>query len=180
MCHFITLIVPTDNVEAVRAVMDRHGRAATAIDNPSLQSVLREGEHQFLTTRGHCDCGTILAPRHDTAEAMEERFAKDVSRWKRKGWSETKIARAIDDQRKADARPKGSAGGDSLELWNSVLHDLGDELDLPYAGLFVRFYSGDIAADEFKPTRREVPKSAPRQNWLGSIEHDEVTIFRLD
>jgi len=179
MCHFITLIVPTDDADAVRTVMDRHGRAATAIDNPSLRKALRDDERQYLTTRGHCDCGTVLAPRHDTPEAFEEKIAKEVARWKRRGWSETKIARAIEDQRKADARPKGTAGGDSLELWNAVLRDLGDELQLPYAGLFIRFYSGDVGVEEFQATRRAVAKDVPTQDALCAITHDEVTIFHL-
>ncbi len=180
MCHFITLIAPTDDAEAVRAVMDRHGRAATMIDNPPLRMMLRDGERQYLTTRGHCDCGTVLAPRHDTPEAFEEKIAKEITRWKRKGWSETKIARAIEDQRKADARPKGSSGDDSLELWNAVLRDLGGELQLPYAGLFIRFYSGDVAADEFQATRRAVANDIPTQDALCAIAHDEVTVFQLN
>ena len=96
---------------------------------------------------------------------------------RRKGWSEAKIARAMEDRRKADARPNGG-GSDSLELWNAVLRDLGDELKLPYAGLFVRFYSGAIASEAFNASRREVPKGTPWQDALASLEHDEVTILR--
>ena len=178
MCHFVTLIAPTEDADAVRAVMERYGRAAKPIDNPSIRKVLRDGERQYLTTSGHCDCGTVLAPRHDTPQAFEDKLAKEAARMKRKGWSEAKIARAIEDQRKADARPNGG-GSDSLELWNSALHDLGKELRLPYAGLFVRFYSGAIATEAFHASRRQVQKSEQWQDALGSMEHDEVTIFPL-
>lgn len=177
MCHFVTLIAPTDDAAAVRAVMERHGRAAEPIDNPSIRKVLRDGERQYLTTRGHCDCGTVLAPRHDTPEALEEKLAREAARMKRKGWSDAKIARAIEDRRKADAKPRGG-GSDSLELWNAALHDLRDELKLPYAGLFVRFYSGAIASEVFSASRREVAKDVPWQDALASMEHDEVTILR--
>jgi hypothetical protein len=177
MCHFVTLIAPTDDAEAVRAIMDRHGRAADPIDIPSIRKVLREGERQYLTTRGHCDCGTVLAPRHDTPATLEEKLAKEAARMRRKGWSEAKIARALEDRRKADARPSGG-GSDSLELWNAVLRDLGDELKLPYVGLFVRLYSGNIASETFNASRREVPQDTPWQDALASLEHDEVTILR--
>lgn len=177
MCHFVTLIAPTDNAAAVRALMERHGRAADPIDNPSIRKALREGERQYLTTRGHCDCGTVLAPRHDTPEAFEDKLAKEEARMRRKGWSDAKIARAIDDRRKADAKPSGG-GADSLELWNAALHDLRDELKLPYVGLFVRFYSGAIATEAFSASRREVTKGMPWHDALASLEHDEVTIFR--
>ena len=96
---------------------------------------------------------------------------------RRKGWSEAKIARAIEDRRKADAKPS-SGGSDSLELWNAALHDLRDELKLPYVGLFVRLYSGAIASEAFSASRREVPKNVSWQDALATIGHDEVTIFR--
>lgn len=177
MCHFITLIAPTDDADAVRAVMKRHERAAEPIDNPSIRKVLGDGERQYLTTRGHCDCGTVLAPRHDTPEAFEEKLAKEAARMKRKGWSKTKIARAMEDRTKAHARPSGG-GSDSLELWNAVLLDLSGELKLPYAGLFVRAYSGAIATEAFNASRREVPMGMPWQDALASLKNDEVTIFR--
>jgi hypothetical protein len=177
MCHFITLIAPTDDSACVRRIMERHERAADPIDNPSIRKVLRQGERQYLTTRGHCDCGTVLAPRHDTPETFEDKLAKEEVRMRRKGWSEAKITRAIEDRRKADAKPSGG-GSDSLELWNSALRDLWAELQLPYAGLFVRFYSGAVATEQFTASRREVPKSVPWQEALASLEHDEVTIFR--
>jgi hypothetical protein len=79
---------------------------------------------------------------------------------RRRGWSNTKTARAIDEQRKADAKSSG-AGDDSLELWNAVLRGLSDELKLPYLGLFVRFYSGAIATEEF--THRAVRYQGPTQ-----------------
>ena len=178
MCHFVTLIAPTENSDAVRAVMERHGRTASPINNPSIKKVMRDGEHQYLTTSGHCDCGTVLAPRRDTPEAFEDKLAKEAAKMKRMGWSATKIARAIEDRRKADSRPDGG-GSDSLELWKAALHDLGKELKLPYAGLFVRFYSGAIATEVFIASRRQVPDSKPWQDALGSMEHDELTIFPL-
>jgi hypothetical protein len=178
MCHFVTLIVPTDNADAVRAIMERHGRAASPIDNPSIRNVLRDGEHQYLTTSGHCDCGTVLAPRHESPEAFEDKLAKEAVKMKRKGWSTTKIARAIEDRRKADSRPDGG-GSDSLELWSAALHQLGRELKLPYAGLFVRFYSGPIATETFSASRRQVPEDEQYHDALSSMAHDEVTIIPL-
>ena len=166
MCHFITLVVPTDEATAVREVMRAHVRA-----------VLQDGEHQYLTTSGHCDCGTVLAPRHDTRDSFENILAKNAARMKRKGWSDAKIARGLDDLRKSDARPKGG-GSDSLELWHAVLGDLRAKLNLPYAGLLVRFYSGAIATEAFEASRRDIPQGEPWQAAVASLEHDQVTILR--
>ena len=177
MCHFVTLIVPTDEVAAVREIMRRHERDAKPIDNPSVRAVLHDGEHQYLTTPGHCDCGTVLAPRHETPETFEDTLAKKRARMKRRGWSDAKIARALDDLRKNDARPN-AGGSDSLELWHAALRDLRDQLKLPYAGLLVRFYSGAIATEAFRTSRRDIPRGEPWQDALASLEHDQVTIFR--
>lgn len=178
MCHFITLIAPTDQVEAIHMVMKRHERAAIPIDNPSVRKVLRQGEYQYLTTTRHCDCGTMLVARQETPEQLEIRLSKEAARMKRKGWSTTKIARAIEDRRKAETRPDDGRV-DSLELWQAVLLDLHDMLDLPYAGLLVRFYAGAVAAEVFSAERREPSENA---NWLtmpAPLVQDEVTIISL-
>jgi hypothetical protein len=178
MCHFITLIAPTDDQPALAALMKRHGRAAEPIDNPSVAKVLLPGERQYLTTSSHCDCGTVLGPRGlETPEELEERLAKEASRLARKGWSEAKIARAIGDRRKAEARPDGG-GVDSIELWVEVVRDLFDELGLPHVGLVVRSYRGAIATENFAATRRTSPRGAPLRDVLSSLNLDEVTILR--
>ena len=97
---------------------------------------------------------------------------------KRKGWSDAKIARAVEDRRKADAKPSGG-GTDSLELWNAVLIDLKNKMKLSHAGLFVRFYSGDIATEKFTVSRRLIPKKIKWLEALASLEHDEVTVFQF-
>ena len=176
MCHFVTLIAPTKDTDAISAIMKRHGRNANPIDNPSIRMVLGGSEHQYLTTRGHCDCGTVLAPKRDTPEAREDRLAKEANRLRRLGWTEAKITRAIEDRRKSDARPSGR-NSDSFELWSAVLHDVGRELDLSHVGLIVRFYSGEVATEVFSAKRRVVTKNACWQDALASLEYDEVTIF---
>jgi hypothetical protein len=178
MCLFITLIVPSGDAAAVRAVMERHGRAACPIHNPSVCGVMHIGEHQYLTTRGHCDCATVLARPNDAAERLEEKLAKEATRMRRKGWSEAKVARAIEDRRGADGRPKARFT-DSLDFWSAVLHDLGEELSLPYAGLFLGSYSGGVATELMEVTRREAADDRPWDKALATIEVGEVTIFRL-
>jgi hypothetical protein len=181
MCHFITLVVPTDDVAAVHAVLQRHGRAATLIENHSIRAVLRDGERQYLTMARacDCDCGTVLGAGRHTPEALAVEGARETARMKRKGWSDAKIARAIDAAGKAGAR-RSMRGPDSIALWDAVLRDLGGELKLPYAGLFVRDYSGGIEDGVFDATRREMAKGAARQDGLAAMDEDEVVIFPLE
>lgn len=176
MCHYISLIVPGAATDALAAVLAPHGRVAIPIENPSLRRILRDDERAYLTKRGDCDCGTVLAGRE--RREGEDGFAREAARLKRKGWSDAKIARAIEDIRKADARPRRRAT-DSVDLWDGILGDLKRRIDTPYAGLFVRFYAEAVDTESFEAVRREVPLELPRREALGSIVTDELTIFPL-
>lgn len=178
MCHYVTLIAPTEDADALRAVMAKHGRAASPIDNPSVGRVLVAGERQFLTTRGRCDCGSVLAPRRGDVETFEARLAGEAVTLARKRWPAAKIARALEDRRRAAARPSGG-GADSIELWTAALRDLRATLRLPYAGLMIRFYGGSVATEAFTATRREAPRGQPLNEALSAMREDEVTLFRL-
>lgn len=179
MCYFITLVVPTCDAAGVRAVMEGHGRTATAIDNVSMRKVLREGERQYLTTVEQCDCSSVLAARLGAvAEDADAVLAKEVARMRRKGWSEAKIARATKDRSKVEARP-GRGHSDSLELWAAALASLQREMKLPYAGLCVGAYANSPATETLNVSRREAARDVPLLETLSSIEQDELTIIRL-
>ncbi|MGA0602658.1 hypothetical protein ACO2Q3_18265 [Caulobacter sp. KR2-114] len=100
MRHVITLIAPTEDADAVAAVMARHGRAAAASRTRRCARCYARPINN-TATRGHCDCGAVLAPRHDTVDSFEEKLAKDAARMRWKGRSEANVARAIDDHCRA-------------------------------------------------------------------------------
>lgn len=175
MCHFVTLVVPTDDTVAVEAVMARHGRAAEPIDNPSVAKALLPGERQFLTTRGHCDCGTVLAQGRETADEAEARLAKEADRLAAKGWSPTKVARAMEVRRRRAADPPARRGEDSLELWSAIVCDLRQALRAPRVGLLVHFYSGAVASEVFAVRRRTVGRASAAT--VGPLEEGELAIF---
>lgn len=176
MCHFITLIVPSDDQPAIAEVMKRHGRAATPIANASVASVLLPGEHQYLTTAGRCDCGTILVGRQSPAE-REEALMHEAERLRRKRWSPAKIARAIEGGRKAGQRRDENPKNDSLALWSDILADLLTSLPVRHVALFVHFYSGGIDDEHCAATRVAVPKNMPIVEALGALQEDQITVF---
>ncbi len=174
MCHFITLIVPSADKDAVRAVMERHGRGATPIDNPSLRTLLKDQERQYLTNSRTCDCGTVLGRDQQTGD--EKDADREAARLKRKGWSDAKIARALGDKLRAEERPN-PRDPDSFELWHAVLDDLRTNLGLPYVGLFVRSYAGDLASETFNASRRQIRAGTDWMDALRQIEEDEAVFF---
>lgn len=179
MCRFITLTAPASEVTALEAVMRRHGRRAQPMDNPSVRKLMLDGERQYLTTAGHCDCGTVLGVAAATPDEREDDLAREAAQLTRKGWSAAKIARSLDDRRRAEARPKGRDGPDSLDLWTEVFADLRDSLKLPYAGLLVHAYRGGFENEILSATRRAVGRGTPDPEGLAALAEDEVTIFPL-
>ena len=88
MCFYIALVVRGGDAAIIDQVLREHGRQAKPIANASIASALAPGEAQFLTTVGHCDCGTALAPV--TVDRANERNAQAV-KLSKKGWSQAKI-----------------------------------------------------------------------------------------
>ncbi len=81
MCFYIALIVRGGDASTIDQVLRKHGRQARQIANASLASALAPGEAQFLTTVGHCDCGTARAPAIvDRAGKLTEEAAKLAKR----------------------------------------------------------------------------------------------------
>ena len=87
MCYFITATLPPNaDVERVR----RSAPAAkywAPIDNPVVHGQLDPGTSYFLTTRGHCDCGTVLGCLRHARERRRGRSMDDVAKLKAKGWT---------------------------------------------------------------------------------------------
>ncbi|MDR6694160.1 hypothetical protein [Stenotrophomonas sp. 1337] len=151
MCTFITLFLPTSFPDAESsAIMERSGRRLFAQDSPSLRAAVGPGWQPWLSA-GHCDCGTALA----SAWKMQE-GKNDAERWRRKGWSEAKIARALTEQlarREQDQQVhRDGALGDAGQ-WLQRIDAL---LDAGAAriGLLVRDYAGAVGGRQPKPPER--------------------------
>jgi hypothetical protein len=173
MCHFVTLVAPTEDIAAVRAVMLDHSRDAQRVEGRSLALVLRPGERQYLTCRAGCDCGTALATCEPASDADE---ARDAVKLARKGWSPARIDRVLADRRKAKARP--TRGSDSLEFWARVISDLSGRLSLSHVGLFLHDYRGSVVDEVFEVVRVDAPVGLPPTEALATMGEDRLMIFR--
>ncbi|KOO84322.1 hypothetical protein U5F73_12605 [Stenotrophomonas pavanii] len=156
MCTFITVFLPsTLDHEAAAAVFHRSGRRLFAQDSPSLQAAVGPGWQPWLSAV-HCDCGTALA-----SSRAEREWKGDAERWRKKGWSEAKIARALAEQRARHEQ-------DQQERRNEALSDAGQWLQRIDAllqagaariGLLVRDYDGSVGARQPKPPERHWPRA---------------------
>lgn len=173
MCHFVTLVAPTEDVAALRAVMLDHSRDAQRVEGRSLGLVLRPDERQYLTCRAGCDCGTALVTYGPANEVDEDREAVKLAR---KGWSSARIDRVLADRRKAKARP--NRGSDSLEFWARVMNDVCRKLSLTHVGLFLHDYRGSIVDETFEAVRVDAPVGLSPMEALATMGEDRLMIFR--
>lgn len=173
MCFFIALVVQGGDASTIDRVLRKHGRQARPFANATLAGSLLSGEGQFLTTVGHCDFGTVLAPHVvDRAGKRTEQAAKLAKR----GWSKGKIERWLSDRMKADERAEERRHAntpDSVELWSRIISDLMSTPGVQQAGLLLHFYSGDVEEETIELLRKTVPK-ADFKSSLKSISEDQL------
>jgi hypothetical protein len=157
MCYYIALVVRGSGAATIDGVLRRHGRQAKPISNASIGGALVPGEAQFLTTVGHCDCGTALAP---TVIDRAGKRTEQVAKLAKKGWSQAKIDRWLSDRVKADDRAderRHANTPDSVDLWSRIIADLLATPGVQHAGLLLHFYSGDVEDEVIEPIRETVP-----------------------
>ncbi len=105
MCYFVTVGVPEARREAVEDLAKgREGFAVHVVRNRFLIEQFAPGNVLFYVTHGGCSCDLVAEPT-GISDAEEE--ARQRERYRRKGWSEAKIARALESrgEKKRHARP---------------------------------------------------------------------------
>ena len=139
MCHFIMIAVAERHREAIEAL--GRGRAAFGVDsatNPSALRLFAPGDAVYVLTRGGCSCELYSEPSEPTTE---EDAAADRARYRRKGWSEAKIARAIE----AKARPHKGAN-EHRRAFHAAISSIVQRFGS--ARLFAHMYDGRIDNEE--------------------------------
>src|SRR5688572_15732863 len=100
MCHFITAVIPPEVApDAAAALFAAHRLGFVVLQNPNVAAQLSDGERHILTTRGHCDCGTVLGSHREAAN-----HERELEKLRKKGWGEAKIERWVEQKRAARVR----------------------------------------------------------------------------
>lgn len=176
MCHFITLVTDAPDTSALDAAMRGHDRFARPTQNESVAGAMRAGERQFHTNPRECDCGTVLG--RDDADATDEDNGRAADRLRRKGWSEARIRRSLEESARVRALPAKSRGADSLSLWQGVVSRVLGLPGVSTVGVLVHDYSGP-SGETFTAIRRDWPADATILDGLTSLREDELLMFRL-
>jgi len=185
MCTYITAVISAGADEATLSqIADRWGHGWEAIDNPHVQAQLRSWERYFSTTRKHCDCGTALGSAGPEWRHRHKDPADKVPGLRRKGWSEAKIARWLEDkQRAAGHRERKEAWladqppGPEEEMWLGFLREGLAQGAARSIGLLLHWYSGDLDERISIVGRTRVDVSTADGAVLREMEYDRLYDF---
>ena len=102
MCTYIAVMIgPDADAARLRFLASEHGLGWEEMHNRSLLAQA-PGSKWFLTSGAGCNCGTRLVSA-DPSSAVEDRSAKVLS-LRRRGWSEPKIARWLEEKTSMELR----------------------------------------------------------------------------
>jgi hypothetical protein len=107
MCYFITVSIHPD----YDAILQERLKAEYSIvktANPSLLKMLPENFKAYVVITGMCSCNLYSKPQDPEIEAEKIRKKYRKPKFRKEGWSEAKIERAISDSiASLEPRPNG-------------------------------------------------------------------------
>jgi len=180
MCHYITAVLPANaDITRLQGIAESHQHALRPLHSLAMQGQLEAGEQYFVTTAGHCDCGTPLGA-FKVRPGRDDRISKE-RKLRLKGWSESKIARALDQHDAHEGRERESrltTLESGLVEWRNLVLAWLESGATPYIGLMLHFYDGPI--DEgFALQGREIKeRAAVDASTLGHMVDDVLYEFR--
>lgn len=172
MCHYITATLPHGfSILETEAIASQFERDWEPLNNPYIHKFLSSGEQYFYTTRGHCDCGTTLGSKN-SLHNNQSSIDRHVKKFKRKGWSESRIDRWLEEKLK----PK--PGGDTFS-WKSLISSLIEKGNAEYVGILLHAYSGSLENEKIEIERiEEVGFANLSEEYLCKVEEDVLYRFR--
>lgn len=145
-----------------------------------MEAQIGPSERYFVTTTGHCDCGTplgALVPR--TSRTPD--WAVQEQRLLAKGWSKSKVARAIAQKKERIRVSAESSARTNLQAMSSWLSFIGAVLDsgkTSQLGLPLHWYSGSIESRIDLAGRETVRSTELTGELLGHMKEDVLYAFR--
>lgn len=167
MCHFVLAALPVDaDVAALDAVAREHGRRLQPLHHPDLERQWGAQMRAYVTTPGHCDCGTVVGSR---LRAGAPDWDAEARKLVRKGWSEAKAARAIAQRREQEAQPQPV---DTLAQWIAFVETMRAQRRVAGFGLMLHPARGALDEPFSICGIRDVGPDGDLAEILASMEDD--------
>jgi|GEM_PF-2798048 len=182
MCIFIHATVPKDtDILRLTPVFKQHGWRINPAENKYLIKQLAEDNVLRLTEV--CDCSTVLGRQRDEIlEDEQKKSVDEIERYKRKGWSQTKIDRAMADKVRhqiAQTEAKKDQEERLLSSWISFVEDVLQQKAATKFGLLYHMFKGSLADDEIIIRQVQTNSTRNLESHLALMEEDSLYWFKL-
>jgi len=147
MCYFITIGLPKLKADIILNEIPK-GLRFVATVNPNIISQLPENYIAHHVVSGMCSCDLFKSSKSNKAEKERESLLR---KYKKKGWSEDKIKRALSDHENNIKKSFSGFREDIISWVTSLVQDLEQPLLL-----LVHMYSGAVETEEFQVKKRKI------------------------
>ena len=145
MCWFVTIAVPHSYIAALdrACAVHQHALGFRRLQDTPTTRVFPRGTTCVQVTAGGCSCGLYPEPARDDASKLDKERAKLEA----KGWSQAKVARALEAKAESAARPNPRHA--AVAGFNALVGSLVDAVGTVH--LHAHFHNGDQDAAEVAP-----------------------------
>lgn len=170
MCYFITIAVDEKHESTLKQKLRSSFRLSRS-ENPSIKARLKPQDVSFAMTDGMCACDLFRKPQQLESENREEKLRRKYSKpkYKKLGWTEAKIERAIAN---ILSKPTNEVSSGLRADLRWQLCDL--VADVGRVSILVHFYSGDTETDEVLIELKKTITCEDLRDDDGSVVEDSL------
>ncbi|MEM7370895.1 MAG: hypothetical protein AAF587_19930 [Bacteroidota bacterium] len=154
MCHYITAILPAHaDLQAINAIGKSYGVSFSTLGNEHIERQLQSDQQYLWKESKFCDCGTSFGAFACYQHTHPDTSLKDIKKLRKKGWSEAKIQKWLDNKARSKQKNERSEEWSKktyeqdARVWIQFLTDLASENICGYLGLLFHWYRGGIESE---------------------------------
>lgn len=157
MCHYITAIVPKQaDIQALNRIGQPYGLTFSPLENDSVEKQLRSDQQYLWKESKFCDCGTAFGAFALDGNKKPDTYKKDLKKLRKKGWSEAKIQKWLDNKARTEQKEVRSEEWSKkkyeqdAQVWIQFLTELSTKNICSYLGLMFHWYAGDLETERIQ------------------------------
>jgi hypothetical protein len=180
MCYYITATLPAEiNVEQLRVLIDKHTLGFVPLQSKFVSDQLPKGSQYYRATKSYCDCADSFGHAyHYRTPSRQIDFQQHTAKLRKKGWSEEKIRRSLQDKSRA-LEKSHSGNSQNADSWLSFLHQILSTELISQIGLMTHFYEGEPETEHLSIKEiKSLKLSDTHAETMLNLEDDVLYVFR--
>ena len=186
MCHYITGIISGKvTVQELNSVGQEFGLKFETCPNEFVQKQLENGESYIWKHCNYCDCGTLLGSLNEKNIKRTKNVSElEIGKLKRKGWSEAKIQRFLNDKNKKaeqndkDLEQRKLSSENGIQEWVDFCKKIFETIPINTFGILLHWYKRGISNERIMLNERIlIGKSELTAKKLLEIEEDTLYVI---